>query len=40
MLASLDKDALIMGCGWLGIGAVYLACRTSLFRSPVADALV
>ncbi|MOA68233.1 Low-affinity putrescine importer PlaP [compost metagenome] len=39
MLVSLDKDALIMGCGWLGLGAVYLACRTCFFRSPVPDAL-
>ncbi|POA48311.1 amino acid permease [Pseudomonas sp. MPR-ANC1] len=40
MLVSLDKDALIMGCGWLALGAVYLACRTRLFRNPVPDALV
>lgn len=39
MLASLDKDALIMGCSWLALGAVYLACRTSFFRNPVPDAL-
>lgn len=39
MLVSLDKDALIMGCSWLGLGAVYLACRTSFFRNPVPDAL-
>lgn len=39
MLVSLDKDALIMGCIWLGVGVVYLACRTSFFRSPVPDAL-
>ncbi len=40
MLVSLDKDALIMGGCWLGLGLVYLACRTSLFRNPVPDALV
>jgi hypothetical protein len=40
MLVSLDKDALIMGCGWLALGAVYLACRTRFFRHPVPDALV
>jgi amino acid transporter len=40
MLASLDKDALIMGCSWLCLGAVYLACRTSFFRNPVPEALV
>ncbi|MFR0693503.1 APC family permease [Enterobacterales bacterium AE_CKDN230030158-1A_HGKHYDSX7] len=40
MLVSLDKDALIMGCGWLALGAVYLAFRTRLFRHPVPDALV
>lgn len=39
MLVSLDKEALIMGCSWLGLGAVYLACRTSFFRNPVPDAL-
>ncbi|MFK3789148.1 APC family permease [Pseudomonas piscis] len=39
MLVSLDKDALIMGSIWLGVGVVYLACRTSFFRSPVPDAL-
>jgi len=40
MLISLDKDALIMGSCWLGLGLVYLACRTSFFRSPVPEALV
>lgn len=39
MLVSLDKDALIMGSIWLGVGLIYLACRTSFFRSPVPDAL-
>ncbi|MGE8289919.1 MAG: APC family permease, partial [Stenotrophomonas sp.] len=39
MLVSLDKDALIMGCSWLALGAAYLACRTSFFRNPVPDAL-
>jgi len=39
MLISLDKDALILGCVWLGIGVVYLACRTGFFRSPVPEAL-
>lgn len=40
MLVSLDNDALIMGSSWLVLGAVYLACRTSFFRTPVTDALV
>lgn len=40
MLISLDKDALIMGCTWLGLGLVYLACRTSFFRSPVPEPLI
>lgn len=39
MLLSLDKDALVMGCAWLGMGIVYLAGRTNFFRSPVPDAL-
>ncbi|MBC2659045.1 APC family permease [Pseudomonas sp. MSSRFD41] len=40
MLISLDKQALIMGSCWLGLGILYLACRTCFFRSPVSEALV
>ncbi|PLV17814.1 APC family permease [Pseudomonas guariconensis] len=40
MLISLDKDALMLGCGWLVLGAFYLGFRTNFFRTPVPEAHV
>lgn len=40
MLISLDRDALLLGVGWLVFGAVYLAFRTSFFRVSVPEAHV
>lgn len=40
MLVSLDKDVLIMGCSWLGLGVVYFVCWISFFCNLVFDVLV
>ena len=37
LLASLDRDAQILGVSWLALGVVYLACLTRGFRTPPPD---